>query len=565
MKSQHTELDHYRPAGPPLTRRVALRVAAAGAAAGTIAVACGGGRKSQTVTGPSAEKAGQPRRGGQLVLAEKGDPETLDPSSQRTPAAEAMGLTNDSLLGFKTGADVKYTDVVLRPVLAERWETPDAQTFIFHLRNGVNFANLAPVNGRPFTGDDVKWTYEYYSRTGQFATLRKAPVSAVFAGLDRIETPDSATVSVHFTQPYAAFLSYAAWEWSAILAHEIFDADGDFAKRAVGTGAWQIDNANTHFGQRWTFKRNPGYFMQGLPYIDEVDWLILTDDVTTNSAFQTKQIDTLDYENLSFDTVQQMKKGVPETIVYQYLNVTVGMHVYMNVSKPPLDDSRIRKAIGLSIDRDEIIKVLSQGQGQWALDGAMPGVFTEQEIKQILKHDPAQAKQLVAEAGHPNGVDVQFMYPGEKYGQASVTAIQLLQSQLKQGNINLTLKSVAAGEDATIRESGAFQMAISPKGYVEPLDIGASVYALYHPKSGTNWGRVDDPQLTPLLDAQRAEVDPAKRRELVRQAVRRINEEPWGFSLYYGAAYALWRPYLKNYAPNAGARAHPILESWLEK
>lgn len=551
--------------GTPVSRRRALGITAGSFGAAVLAAACRGGKAG---SGPNAVagQAGKPRYGGQLNLSQKTDPDTLDPSSKRTPSAQTMSLTSDSLLAFKTGPDVKYDDKILQPAIAERWEVPDAQTYTFHLRKDVRFANLAPVNGRQATSADVKFSYEYYARLGSFKNLHQAPVAATFAGLESVDTPDDYTVTMRFNQPYAAFLPYNASEWSAILAHEIFDQDGDFSKRTVGTGPWQLDSAATQRGARWAFRKNPTYFVQGRPYLDAVNWIVIGDDATTVAALQTKQIDMLDLSSFGPDVLNQVKKARPDAVEYDFLNSEAN-HVYLNVSRPPLDDARIRKAVGFAVNRDELIKVLGQGRGQWALAAAQPGLFTEEEVKQILKYDPAQAKQLVSQAGIPDGPQIEFMFPGEKYGQQYVSAIQLLQSQFKQVGINLTLKSVTPGDDGALRRTSSFQMTMTPNGFNDPLDDGASVYALFHPKSGNNYGKVNDPQLTALLEQQRQEVDPAKRRELIRSAVRYANEVPWAFDLFYRPGFALWQPYVKNYAPNSapGNRGYPILNTWLEK
>ena len=570
MQQRHEERMSFLEAAKAarFRRRGALRLASVTAGATALIAACGGrapAGKSPS-KGTAAGRPGKPRYGGQLNLAQKADPETLDPSSKRTPAAQTMSLTNDSLLGFKAGPDIKYEDVVLQPALAERWELPDAQTFVFHLRPNVHFANLPPVNGRLLSAADVKWSYEYYARLGEFKGLPPAPVEATFQGLDRVDTPDASTVSMHFSQPNAAFLGYNASEWSAILAHEIHDQDGDFSKRATGTGPWQIDAAETRRGERWTFKKNPTYYISDRPYIDQVNWLVLADDATTNAAFQTKQIDMLDYSGLTSDTVERLKSARPDAVHYEYLSAE-GKHVYLNVSKPPLNDDRVRKALGLAINRDEFIRVLSQGKGQWALAGATPGLFTDQETRQILQYDPAQAKQLLSQAGYSSGVEIEFMYPGEKYGQALVTAIQLIQSQAKSVGLNIQLKSVTPGDDGKLRRTSNFQMTATPNGFQEPLDVGASVYALFHPKSSNNYGKVNDPKLTAMLDAQRQELDPKKRLQIIRDAVRYANEMVWAFDLYHGTGYSLWQPLIQNYAPNfgPGERGYPIINTWLEK
>jgi peptide/nickel transport system substrate-binding protein len=508
--------------------------------------------------------ADKPRPGGQVNAAQANVPVSFDTSSKLVDAARGLTPTNESLMSFKAGPSVKYTDLQIQPALAEKWETPDPQTYTFHLRAGVKWQNLAPVNGRVFDSSDVKWTYEYMSRLDPFTKLPPAPAAAMFAGVDRIEAPDASTVVVHFSEPFAPFLGYAASQWIPILAHEIFDADGDFKKRVVGTGPFYLDTAASQTGTRMVHKKNPTYWRQDRPYVDALNLLILTDQPTINSAFQSGQLDILDYSGLDGRTAATMQKALPNAIVDQYSDTNDAYYIYLNVTKAPIDDDRIRRAISLGIDRDELINTLFDGKGEWSLAGGTEDLFTQAEIKKILSYDPAQAKQLVSAAGYPNGVDIEFVYNGA-YGDTFKIKAELLQSQLKKAGINLSLKALLNGEDAARRRTGDYQFNITPRGQGVPQDVDSYVYGMYHPKSPDNYGHVNDPQLTPLLEAQRRELDPTKRREILRQAVQRINSVPWGLTLFYGPGYALWQSRLKNFAPNV---AYPygeiVADSWIE-
>jgi ABC-type transport system substrate-binding protein len=258
-----------------------------------------------------------------------------------------------------------------------------------------------------------------------------------------------------------------------------------------------------------------------------------------------------------------MQKSVPAASVYQYADSNNAYYVYFNVTKPPMNDDRIRKAISLGMDRDEMIQTLFGGKGSWSLAGAADGMFTQEEIKQILKYDPGQAKQLVAAAGYPNGLDIEFIF-NAAYGDTFLIKAQLLQSQLKKVGINLALKGLTGNEDALRRRSGDFQFNITPRGQGISADIDSYVYGMFHPKSADNYGRINDPQLNPLLEAQRRELDPNKRRDLVRQAARRINEVPWALTLFYGPGYVLTQQRLKNYAPNvAFSYGQVVWDSWV--
>jgi peptide/nickel transport system substrate-binding protein len=530
------------------------------AAAGTVMFGAACGQSRRRLVTPSAAR--MPKSGGRLAQAAKADPPGFDPSTRFVTTASVLGYPLDRLLGRKTGADVKYDDFVLEPRLADTWETPDAQTYTFRLHPGVRFANLPPVSGRELNPSDVKWTLEFLSRTGDANALKQAPSAAMFEGLERVESPDASTVVVHFKDPFAPFLNTIALEYSGILPREVAALDGGYEKNVIGTGPWQLDPAASSAGQRWIFKRNPTYFRPGLPRLDQITQLIIPDDATANAAFETRQLDMLDYTGLNEALVGQITRAAPSTVVSPFLS-TEGKHLYINVSKPPLNDQRVRRAFIMSIDRDAMISALAGGKGEWAVAGGLPGLFTDAETRQMLPFDPAQARQLLSAAGYGNGLDLSAMYPGQKYGQELIDQWQLIQAQVKKAGFNLTLQSVDSTEESNRKRSGDFQLEMVPKMLEGDLD--ETIYTVFYSKSAGNYSRINDPTLDQLVLAQRREPDIAKRRDIWRQLARAVADGGWATALYYRTQYQLWQPYLKDYYPNQGYRGWPLVESWLDE
>lgn len=532
---------------------------ATGAGSALLLAGCGKTKGSGPTSQSNAGVAGKPKSGGKLTMPVTTDPYDFDMSYQGKSTSNdiAIAMTYNSLLGFKAGPAVPQDQIILQPELAERWESPDAQTYTFHLRKGVKFADLPPVNGRELTSADVKWSYEYWSRTGDFKN-KKLPVAQfdwIFEGMSALETPDDATIVVTFDKPFAPFINYAAWDWNPVVAHEIFDQDGSLKNHVAGTGAYQLDSASSQHGSHWNWKKNPGYWESGKPYIDEVDWLVLADAPSTYAAFQTKQIDTVGSE--IFADSQTIKADSPGAVAKD--TVTAHKYMYMNNAKPPLDDMRVRRALSLATDHAELIKVLTGGKGLWSLAGALPDTFTQAEIAQIAQYDPGQAKQLLGAAGHASGLDLDI---DVDTGAETVTE-QLLQAQWKKAGINLAIKAFDSAVASKRRKSGQFTLTTAPKALVP--DIDTFLYAVFAPDSKANYAGVNDPALTKLLFAQRGEPDPAKRRDIVRQAVRLIYDNAYSLSLYFIVRTDFWFPYLKNFIPYVSGQDWPMENSWLEK
>ena len=201
---------------------------------GMAALACGPAQ--QPAAGGGAPNANEPRYGGVLNVAVE-DPFDWDLSynGKSTPNQHGIALTTNGLTRFKSGPEVEFTDNVLLSDLAERWEvSSDAKTLTFHLRNGVKFQGLPPLNGREFTSADVKWTLEYRSRSGDFKKLPPDTVNYMFDNFDRVDTPDPYTAIVRFKESFAPFLNYTGSRWNTMMAHEVYEKDGHLKDLQIG-------------------------------------------------------------------------------------------------------------------------------------------------------------------------------------------------------------------------------------------------------------------------------------------------------------------------------------------
>jgi peptide/nickel transport system substrate-binding protein len=508
---------------------------------------------------------GTSRNGGTLIVEEVNDPASFDMSISGTQrgALHATGLAYDSLLRFKHGPNVGFGELEIEPALAERWEvSPDARSYTFYLRKGLKFANLPPVNGRELTSADVKFSYEYWSRTGEFKDKGLPPgqFASYFEGMERIETPDPLTVKISFSKPFAPFLSYTAAFNNPILAREIYDQDGSFADRIVGSGPFQLDVGASQKGSRWVFKKNPNYWEAGKPYLDEVRWLIIRDQSSIGSAFKTKQLDMTG--TMTFQEAEQFKRDSPDAVLMPQQSLAA-QAIYMNERRPPLSDERVRKAISLAVDRDEFIQTFSGGKGSWSLYGAFPDTFSQEEIRQILKTDLNESRRLLTEAGYGNGLELEFLYPGNGFGEGYILEMQLFQSQLKKVGINLNIKSLDLPSYLERTRRDTYDITL--RGVSVQPDVDSYLYLSFHPASQRNYYGVDDPNVTRLLEAQRSEPDVAKRRDIVREVVRYTTDHAMGLATYTPVLYRAVQPHVKNFAAHSGTGFWPVESTWLEK
>ena len=546
-----------------LSRRALGLTAGMGAAAAL--AACGAKKGATSSKSAPAGQTAKPKYGGALNVAIPSDFFDYDSSlgGKTSPNSTAIELVYSRLLSVKQGAGVDYNATILQSDLAQKWETPDAQTFTFHLRNGVKFADLAPVNGRALTSDDVKWSFEYWSRTGQFGNKRlpRGQFEYVFDGLDRIEAPDPSTVVGRFKQPFAPFLAYTALHGVSIVPHEIFDADGSLSKRAAGSGPFMLDTAGSQRGARWVFKKNPSYWDSTRPYLDQINCLVINDDATMYAAFQAKQLDIVPRTGGRIDTrvEDQVKKNNPDALVQEY-DSPITESLFITWRRPPFNDLRVRKAFSMAIDRDEFDRTFARGKGTWVMCMAsLPNDFTQAEIHQVLKYDPEQAKQLVAQAGYANGATAEYLV---RQGDIPLPEVELLQSQAKKANFNLTIKTVDKATGSKRLHSGDFDLVRG--GSAIDGDTDALLVTFYGPSSN-NYIGIKDPKLDALIEAERREPDPAKRHERIRDVERYMGENAVSVSLFRPNGATFWHPYLKNYADNWMQHEWNAANVWLEK
>lgn len=531
------------------------------------AIACGTPAQQG---GPAAPAGGtSPKAGGTINLQVPIDPFDWDLSyvGKSSPNGNGQAFAYESLLGFKTGPDIKNTDLIMRPELAEKWEvSADAKTYTFHLRPGLKFANLPPVNGRDLTSADVKFSFEYWSRTGAIKDkkLPQGQFDYMFEGMESLETPDARTVVVKFKDSFVPFLNYAASDYNPVVAREIYEADGHFKDKIVGSGPYQLDAASSQKGTRWVWKKNPTYWDAGKPYIDEARWLVIPDASSAIAGFRTRQLDHLADQILSHRQVEDLKKSYPQAVILE--GTGYGGHIYIQTAKAPFNDERVRRAFSMAIDRDELSRIDVGTKAQWTPAGAVLGLFTDEEARQMLKFDLNEAKRLLTEAGHPNGVSATWEFPGKAYGESYVTLLELIQSQVKKAGINITLKSIDKDEFSTQRKLQNYGINMTPAPCGGNTDDPEQVlFGCYHSKSKANYGAVNDPDIDRLLLQQRGEPDPAKRRELLRNLVRRVVEKSWATELYYPPQWEAVQPYVKGYAPNLGAKGWDLTNVWLDK
>lgn len=551
---------------PRLSRRRVL--AAGGASAGVAALAaCRGGNTASPSASSSPQKAPAVHRGGTLNVNLTTVPPSLDPFRSNSVATENLASwVYSRLYKFQTGPGVDpslYTPV---PDLATSYEAPDAATWTFKLRPDAKMHDVPPTNGRSVTAQDVVYSFNRFN--GAAVNPAKGDLSMV----DSVTATDPNTVQFKLKYPYSPFLSLATSPkdfW--IMPHELdevsADKGGDAQQHMVGSGPFIFKSYQQ--AQSLSFARNPNYWVKGtdgqsVPYVDGMLVTLLTDTNAALAQFNAGHMDIL-----GSVTLQQMQQLKQQNSNFQI--ITTPSNVYFNIifqptsftaNQAPFSDVRVRRAMSLAIDRDGLNKLLFDGQGGWD-DVAIPAGFKYWWLDpkspdmgpgaQWYKHDPAQAKQLLAAAGYDKGLSV-TQHTTDAYGAQYAQAIDAVGSMLQQAGITVKLvtdnyQSVWIPDVYSGHFEGFFATYIAfydPDIYFHQALTLQGTFASSH---------VNDPQINQLLDQEQKELDRTKRRALVFEIQKRASDQMFQVPLVSGIAQVGFLPNIHDYYSNASSFA----------
>jgi len=505
-----------------------------------------------------------PKRGGVLTRASAWDPPVMDPRlTQSIGLFQFVGLTSNRLLRHAfTDEATGYHDLTLKGDLAESWQgSPDQRVWTFKLRQGVKWQNVPPLKGRELTAADVKYCFEAYAKEGV--------QTFTFQEIEGMETPDTHTLRVYLKTPNSLFPQNVAEPVTVIFAREVLEEDGDLKKRLIGTGPYILKEHTRKV--RVVLQRNPDYFDTGRPYVDEYVILSTPDSATRTAAFRTGQSDFLVLQSPS--EVEAVRKSNPAVLVQALPNTLAPFGVALAQDRPPFNDVRVRRALSMAIDRQKQVDTVFEGQG--IVGWGVPYIYyqdpipTAAQLGPYWQYRPADAKKLLAAAGHPNGFETTLFY--YEYFPQMTSQIQLVQQDLKK-NLNINVKiskldyTTYYGRYVEGKWDGmawGFQ-----SGHAVGLD--ERTYVFMHSQSTKNFFKVNDPVIDELTVKLRQTPDRAEQRATARRIADREHDQVLRMWMPYGTIFLLFQPHLRNVAGGVlrgtvGYGSPTLARLWIDK
>jgi len=481
-----------------------------------------------------------PKRGGTLTRASQWDPPVLDPRlTQSVGTYQFAGLVGSRLIRYAFPEEVTGpADMSLKGDLAESWtSTSDARVWTFKLRQGVKWHNVPPLNGREFVAADVKYCFEAYAKEGV--------QSFTFQEVEGVETPDKYTVRVHLKTPNVLFPQNVAEPITVMFSREVLEEDGDLKKRMIGTGPFLLKEHTRKV--RVVLTRNPDYWDKGRPYLDEYVILSTPDAATRMAAFRTGQSDFIWLAGPS--EVETLRKTNANVQVLSYHNSLAPFGVALAQDKPPFNDVRVRRAVSMAIDRQKQVDTLFEGHG--IIGWGVPYIYytdkqpTMAQLGPWWQYRPAEAKKLLAEAGHPNGFETTLFY--YEYFPQMTSQVQVVQQDLKR-NLNINVKITKLDYTTYYGRYVESKWDGMAWGFQSGHAIGLDerTYQYMHSKSTKNFFRVNDPVIDDLTTKLRQTPMVADQRALTKKIVDREFDQVLRMWMPYDNGFLVFQPHMRN-------------------
>ncbi|WP_226526504.1 ABC transporter substrate-binding protein [Metabacillus niabensis] len=478
-----------------------------------------------------------------LVFGRGGDSTSLDPIT--TTEGETFKVTENI---FETLLEYGEQDTTLHPGLAESWEvSDDALTYTLKLRQGVKFHDGTDFNADAVVFNFNRWMsgnaddFPYYTMFGGF----KGEEGHV---IKEIKALDEYTVEFTLNRPQAPFLKNLAMSPFGIASPTAVEEYGDdFRKNPVGTGAFKFVEWKQN--DRIVLEKNESYWMEGFPKLNQVIFRVIPENTARLNALTNGEIDLMDGVNNS-DEATVTNNDQLQLIERPSMNVG---YLGFTTNRPPFDNKLVRQALNHAIDKQGIIDAFYGGKAEAAKNPMPPSIEGYNNEIEDYPYDLEKAKELLAEAGYPDGFDMDLwaMPVARPYMPEGMKVAEVIQASFAEIGVKAEIQSVDWAtylEKAAKGEFDAYMLGWTgdngdPDNFLYTLldkdSIGSNNYSYYS----------NDELHDVLINAQK-ETEQDKRNELYKQAQEIIHEDaPW-VPLVHSTPLLAGTSYIANYFPH---------------
>ncbi|GAB6099251.1 ABC transporter substrate-binding protein [Halanaerocella petrolearia] len=513
------------------------------------AVGCGGnqaGEELKTDQKQQQQITEEEKYGGTYYGRAPSDPPTLDPAHS-TDSTSSLIINNifDGLVKFNK-------DLEVVPAIAKDWKvSEDGLTWTFTLRKNAKFHN-----GNKITADDViysftrilnpetkserAWLFDRVVGAQAFQEGKADKVSA-FKALNDYK------VQIKLSQPFTPFLSVLAMENAAIVSKEAINkSNGDFSQNPVGAGPFEF--VKWKHDSKIVLKKNKDYYEEGRPYLDRVVYRVITEGTSAFAEYEQGNI----YQMDSDIPDGQMKRVMDSTGEFaDEFNTVSRLGTYyfgFNMKKKPFNKKKVRQALNYAVNRKVIASVLKNGLVKPAKGILPPGMPGYNPDLKGYDYNLEKAKQLLKEAGFPNGL------PGEyelsyNTGKGHQRIAEAVQASFKKIGVDVKLVNVDWGTYIQKVDNGNTQM-FRMSWLADYPDPDNFLHVLFHSDNlgtGGNYVFYESKKVDKMLNKAQ-QMEPGQERIKLYQKIEEqiVNDAPW-IPVYYYATPVLTKPFVHNY------------------
>ncbi len=468
----------------------------------------------------------QGKAGGTLTFASSALPPSIEPHMQGLDIWQRRKpLIYENLV---------WVDHTLEPKaeLAERWEQRSPTEYVFRLRRDVRFHN-----GKEMDAEDVKYTYD------RCRDPKISPGANDLTAIKQIDVVDRTTVRFTLTSPVATFLLNVGGKYNGVIPKDSAGDGKALLTRAIGTGPFSVDAFDP--SRRLVLKKNAAYWAAQKPRLDGVVFQAIPDESSVVAGLRTGQISFAEFSSaLSF----QVAKGIQSLVALQAPSTRWEV-LDLAGDQEPTSKSEVRQAIALAIDRSAVLQIAGSGLGRRL--GVLPPALKYwalpwQELPN-QQRDLAKARQLLQRAGYTGRVSLKIRnivgFP------ALGAALPVIVDNLKEAGIDVNVETVDGGvwikdwivpqSPPTMNEWGGF------------VDPDQAFHRHFHSApGGKDFRRWKNKQADELLDAGRATLERAKRKQIYDQVQRLMAEDPITIPLYSPDLLYAMQKSVKGFEPH---------------
>ncbi len=491
----------------------------------------------------STAQAADPKHGGILKFYHRETPPSLSIHEEATFSVNvpAMGLFNNLIIYDQHKPQASLDTI--RPELATSWAWDKANTALtFKLRSDVKWHD-----GVAFTAKDVKCTFDLLRGTAK-DKFRKNPRKGWYEFVTDVSVNGDSEVTFHLKRPQPSLLAMLASGYTPIYPCHVPAAQ--MRTHPIGTGPFKFVEMKQN--ESIKFVKNPDYWKKGLPYLDGIEYTIIKNRATAVLAFIAGKVDAT-FPTEMTAALEKDIKSQDKTAICEIAPINVSTNLIVNVDSPPFNNPDLRKAMGLSLDRKAFIDIILQGQGDQGgsllpppegVWGLPPDVLKTIPGYGDVNKDREQARAIMSKLG----------YSADKPLKIKVATRNLATYRDPAAVLIDQLKSIYIDGELDPVESSSWFAKVARKDYQVGLNLTGNgiddpdqaFYENYSCTSERNYTHYCNKDLEKLFDVQSQETDVAKRKKLVWEIDKKIQEDGARPILFHARTGMCWKPFVKN-------------------